>query len=61
MFRRPAAQGGGQSRSKWTGVILGAWSVGSRLFGVPEEIVDATTGVLFGALGYFLKGKGGRP
>ncbi len=57
MFQRPE---GGTSRSKITGGVMALWSIGARVFGVPEEIVDGATGALFGLLGYFLKGKGAR-
>ncbi len=60
MFRRSAAEGGGRSRTKITSVVMGAWSIGARVAGVPEDIVDGGTGLLLGLIGYFLKGRGSR-
>ncbi len=60
MFRRSAAEGGGRSRSKVTGGVMALWSVGARMAGVPEDIVDGGTGLLLGLIGYFLKGRGSR-
>jgi hypothetical protein len=52
-MQRP--NGNGTSRTKVASVLLGVWSVGARIAGVPHEIVDAGTAVLGGATAWFLR------